>query len=91
MRFKKTPLLSIYDKKTKVPDFDSSLEWVIFLQPCLNSNIELRSSKQIRNSNFQNKKIECTIKYSSSCFLCLEFWSFGIVSDFVLRISNFLG
>ena len=23
-----------------------------------------------------------------SCFFCLEFWSFGIVSDFVLRISN---
>ncbi len=44
---------------------------------------------------FPKQKLGCAIKNSLSYFLCLEFWSFGIVLDFVVippgcfaRISN---
>jgi len=37
---------------------------------------------------FPKQNFEKTINYPRSRFLCLEFLSFGIVSDFVLRISK---
>src|SRR4030042_177918 len=47
-----------------------------------NPNIEIRNSKQSENSN-----IKCS-KHYSPCFNFV-FWSFGLVSDFVLWISYF--
>jgi len=52
-----------------------------------NPNIEFRNSKQIRNSNFQMIQTMDDM-FLWQLFWTFEFWSFGIVSDFVLRISN---
>src|SRR6266403_1022576 len=46
-----------------------------------NSKLELRNSKQARNPKFECSK-------HASVFLDFEFYSFGVVSDFDIRISD---
>jgi hypothetical protein len=53
--------------------------------PRSNSNLEIRNSKQSQNINAPMFKT----KLSGSPLWSFEFGSLGIVSDFVLRISDF--
>jgi hypothetical protein len=56
------------------------------LWPQPNSNIEIRNSKQIQSTNAPMFKTETQ---RGPWFWSFEFGSLGIVSDFVLRISDF--
>ena len=54
----------------------------------LNPNIEYRNKFKIRISQCSKQRLRN--QYRASTFRSFEFWSFGFVSNFVLRISNFL-
>src|SRR4030042_1062845 len=56
------------------------------LWPQPNPNIEIRNSKQIQNTNAPMFKTQTR---REPWFWSFEFGSFDIVSDFVLRISDF--
>ena len=60
----------------------------------INSKLEYRNPKQIRNSNDQMTQTERKYEVPDQLIrdfglFCFEFWSFVLVSCFVIRISNF--